>query len=108
MEHEALFSVDEFHYLNVPRIGIFTAYDDFECTFKCLNHPLCISVNLASESEGKLWCELLSSDKYSDPKEYKQNKSSHHYYIMVRPDMFGFLLFRFKHAFPLDIIITKE
>ena len=90
LEHEdtdvrqCLFSVDEFHYLNAPRVGIFTVYDDFECTFKCLNHPLCISVNLASESEGKLWCELLSSDKYSDPKEYKQNKSSHHYHLEVR------------------------
>ena len=90
LEHEdtdvrqRLFSVDEFHYLNAPRVGIFTVYDHFECTFKCLNHPLCISVNLASESEGKLWCELLSSDKYSDPKEYKQNKSSHHYHLEVR------------------------
>ncbi|CAH3140748.1 unnamed protein product [Pocillopora meandrina] len=54
-------------------------YDDFECIFKCLYHPSCISFNLAAK--GKLWCELLSSDKYSKPMEYKQNKSSHHYFI---------------------------
>ena len=43
-------------------------YDDFECTFKCLHHPLCVSVNLAAE--GDLWCELLLSDKYSNPNEF--------------------------------------
>ena len=57
-------------------------YDDFECTFKCLHHPLCVSVNLAAE--GDLWCELLSSDKYSNPNEYKEKKSSHHYFFEVR------------------------
>ncbi|XP_027058484.1 fibulin-1-like, partial [Pocillopora damicornis] len=74
-----LFSVDEFQYLNVPHIELIMVYDDFECIFKCLYHPSCISVNLAAK--GKLWCELLSSDKYSKPMEYKQNKSSHHYFI---------------------------
>ena len=57
-------------------------YDDFECTFKCLHHPLCVSVNLAAE--GDLRCELLSSDKYSNPNEYKEKKSSHHYFFEVR------------------------
>ena len=57
-------------------------YDDFECTFKCLHHPLCVSVNLAAE--GDLWFELLSSDKYSNPNEYKEKKSSHHYFFEVR------------------------
>ena len=49
---------------------------------KCLHHPLCVSVNLAAE--GDLWCELLSSDKYSNPNEYKEKKSSHHYFFEVR------------------------
>ena len=57
-------------------------YDDFECTFKCPHHPLCVSVNLAAE--GDLWFELLSSDKYSNPNEYKEKKSSHHYFFEVR------------------------
>ena len=57
-------------------------YDDFECTFRCLHHPLCVSVNLAAE--GDLRCELLSSDKYSNPNEYKEKKSSHHYFFEVR------------------------
>ncbi|RMX56766.1 hypothetical protein pdam_00018071, partial [Pocillopora damicornis] len=82
-----LFSVDEFQYLNVPHIELIMVYDDFECIFKCLYHPSCISVNLAAK--GKLWCELLSSDKYSKPMEYKQNKSSHHYFIRVRNCLYG-------------------
>ncbi|PFX13775.1 hypothetical protein AWC38_SpisGene22117 [Stylophora pistillata] len=30
----------------------------------------------------RLWCELLSSDKYSVPEEFRKNKSSHHFYIV--------------------------
>ena len=50
-----LVSEDEFQYLNVPHIKLIMVYDDFECIFKCLYHPSCISFNLAAE--GKLWCE---------------------------------------------------
>ena len=89
-----LFSVDEFQYLNVPHIELIMVYDDFECIFKCLYHPSCISFNLAAE--GKLWCELLSSDKYSKPMEYKQNKSSHHYFIRVRNCLYGQVPFRLE------------
>ena len=84
-QRRRLYSKDEFHYLNVPKVGALTAYDDFACSFECLNNPLCFSVNLAASkgADGKLWCELLSSDKYSNAKEYKENKSSHHFFIMV-------------------------
>ena len=61
-----LFSVDEFHYLNAARVGSSTANNDFDCTFKCLRNPFCLSINLAAskDARGKLWCELLSSDRY--------------------------------------------
>ena len=90
MEHQGafrLFSVDEFHYLNVARIGKFTAIDDFDCTFKCLHNALCFSINLATSKgpDGQLWCELLSSEKYRNPKDFQENKSSHHLSIMVAP-----------------------
>ena len=65
---QGLFSIDEFRYLNVPRVGIFSVHDDLECTMRCLQHPSCISVNLAFEI--RLWCELLSSDKYRNPREF--------------------------------------
>ena len=73
--------MEEFLYLNVSHIELIMVYDDFECTFKRLHHPSCISFNLAAE--GKLFCELLSTDKYSKPMEYKLNKSSHHFYTKV-------------------------
>ncbi|PFX13383.1 Protocadherin Fat 4 [Stylophora pistillata] len=67
---------DNFHYLHAPKLEEIITYDDFECIFNCLYHPLCVSVNLASE--GELWCELLSSHKYNDTNEYKEHKYSHH------------------------------
>ena len=80
-----LFSVQEFHYLNVTRVGTFTAFDDFDCALKCLRNPLCISINLAASkaADGKLWCELLSSDKYRNVRDFKENKTSHHLFSMV-------------------------
>ena len=76
----------EFHYLNVPRVGTYIVHDIFDCTFKCLNNPSCLSLNMAASkrADGKLWCELLSSEKYSNAKEYKRNDTSHHYSIKVR------------------------
>ena len=73
--------MEEFLYLNVSHIELIMVYDDLECTFKRLHHPSCISFNLVAE--GKLCCELLSSNKYSKPMEYKLNKSSHHFYTKV-------------------------
>ena len=89
---QGLFSIDEFRYLNVPRVGIFSVHDDLECTMRCLQHPSCISVNLAFEI--RLWCELLSSDKYRNPREFRRNESSHHYHIVVRTLLCVFLIFR--------------
>ena len=80
-----VFIKDEFHYLNVSRAGSFTVYDAFYCTFKCLNNPSCFSVNMAFSkgANGEVWCELLSSDKYRNPKDYEGKKESHHFSIMV-------------------------
>ncbi|CAH3107174.1 unnamed protein product [Pocillopora meandrina] len=73
----------EFHHLNVPLIGTVAVSDVFDCTLECLSNPLCFSVNLAAfkGTHGKLWCELLSSDKFRNSTEYKGNKSSHHFAI---------------------------
>ena len=83
------FSKHEFHYLNVPRIRTLAVYDVFDCTFECLSNPLCFSVNLAASkgADGKLWCELLPSDKYKTLSQYyKVNHTSHHFAIKVRID----------------------
>ena len=76
-----MFVKEEFYYLNVSRVGTFTVYDIFDCTFECLSNPSCLSVNMATSkgANGELWCELLSSDKYRNSTEYEGNKSSHHF-----------------------------
>ena len=85
MYHHSLrqdvFIKDEYHYLNVPKVGTFTVYDSLDCTFECLGNPSCLSFNLAAYkgADGKLRCELLSSEKYSNPEEYKRNESFHHF-----------------------------
>jgi len=80
-----VFMKDEYHYLNVPRVGTYTVLDVFDCTFECLSNPPCLSLNLAASkgADGKLWCELLSSVKYSNPEEYKRNETSHHFSVKV-------------------------
>ena len=89
MYHHSLrqdvFIKEEYHYLNVPKVGTFTVYDSLDCTFECLGNPSCLSFNLAAYkgADGKLRCELLSSEKYSIPEEYKRNESFHHFSIKV-------------------------
>ena len=80
-----VFTKDVFHYLNVPRVGTYTVSDIFHCSYECLSNLSCRSFNMAASkrADGKFWCELLSSEKYSNPKEYKGNESSHHYSIKV-------------------------
>ena len=82
---QRLFSKDELHHLNVTQVGKLTVSDLLDCIVECLKNALCLSINMAAfkGAEGKLWCELLSSDKYRDMKNYKGNMSSHHFSILV-------------------------
>ena len=68
-----LFVKEEYHFLNVSGIGMFTVYDPFDCALECLSNPSCLSLNMAASkgADGKFWCELLTSDKYINPCEYK-------------------------------------
>ena len=80
------FSKEDFHSLNVTRVGILAAYDLLDCIFECLKNALCLSINMAAlkGAGGKLCCELLSSDKYRDAENYNENASSRHFSILVR------------------------
>ena len=91
---QRLFIAEEFHQLNVPRVETVEVWGIFDCTLKCVRNPLCFSVNLAASkaNDGKLWCELLSSDKYRDPAEYKGNISAHHYRMEVKKVFSAFSL----------------
>ena len=103
-----MFIKDEFHYLNVSRVGTFTVYDIFDCTFECLSNPLCFSVNMATSkgANGVLWCELLSSDRHRNPEDYGGNKSSHHFSIVVR--FFFSSLIRRRFSFTIEIMMANE
>lgn len=83
------FSVDDFHYLNVTRIGIFTSYDEWDCAFKCVRNTLCRCINMAASkgADGKPWCELRA-DKYRDAENYHENMTSHHFHVIVRTFFF--------------------
>ena len=83
---QAVFMKDDSHYLNVSRVGTHTVADDFGCSLECLSHLSCLSFNLAASrgADGKLWCELLSSDRYRDPDEFRANATSHHFSVQVR------------------------
>ena len=80
------FIKEEFHSLNVPRVGEITAYDIFDCTFECLNIPSCLSFNVAAPKgpDGKFSCVLLSSDKYCNSENYEESQSWHHFAIKVQ------------------------
>ena len=94
---QATFLKDEFHYLSTPVIGRREVIGGFDCSFKCLSSPLCYSYNLAASraADGKLWCELLSSDKHSHPRNYSGNQSSHHFVAKVILIIFYFTQFFF-------------
>ncbi|XP_068729907.1 uncharacterized protein [Montipora capricornis] len=81
-----VFLKDDWHYLHSPKLGSYTFMDAFDCTFECLRHSSCLSFNLAAsrQADGLLWCELLSSSRYSNSVEYKANASSHHYFIKTQ------------------------
>ncbi|XP_068682601.1 uncharacterized protein [Montipora foliosa] len=83
---QAVFIKDDSHYLNASRVGTHTVADDFGCSFECLSHLSCLSFNLAASrgADGKLWCELLSSDRYRDPDEFRANATSHHFSVQTQ------------------------
>ena len=82
MSRQSLLSLDKFQYLNAPKLEETIIHDDFECMFRCLHHPLCVSINVVAK--GELWCELLSAYENSNPIEYKETKNLHHYHFLVR------------------------
>ena len=73
------FSREEFYYLNVTRVGIFTYYDLLDCICECVKNTLCLSINMAAfeGADGRLWCDLLSSDKYRNAENFKENLRKH-------------------------------
>ena len=79
------FQSDDSLYLNVTRLKTTFVDDILDCSFTCLQQTRCVSFNLAvvANSEGKFWCELLPSTRYSNPQRLTSNSQSRHFYIQV-------------------------
>ena len=56
----------------MPLVGTVAVSDVFDSTLESLSNSLCFSVNLAAFkiAHGKLWRELLSSDKFRNSTEF--------------------------------------
>ena len=82
----AHFAVHKFHYLQGSPLGSSREVDKFsDCALACLNNPPCFSFNLGLllTAKGKLSCELLTDDKYSNESRIVRSQQFHHYSIKV-------------------------
>ena len=73
------------HYLNVSQIGSALVSTFFDCSVACIKTVSCFSFNLAAspDIDGKLWCELLATDKYNASDKFHASQFFHHYSIYV-------------------------
>ena len=81
----ANFFEDKHHYLNVSKVGSALVSTFIDCSIACINTVSCFSFNLAAspDIDGKLWCELLATDKYNASDKFHASQSFHHYSIYV-------------------------
>ena len=81
----ANFQAHEFSYLNITSIGTDYVVSEEECGFACAEIPSCFSYNLAAsnDSNGRILCELLPSDKYNNSEKFLSNRQSFHHFSIV-------------------------
>ena len=82
----ANFKAHKFSYLNITILGESLVERGSVCALACLETAPCFSFNLAAFpdiSTGKLWCELLPSDKYNNSEKFVHSNSFHHFSIAV-------------------------
>ncbi|XP_022805600.1 uncharacterized protein LOC111342753 [Stylophora pistillata] len=79
----ANFKVHKFSYLNITSIGSDYVMEGNECGFACVNMPSCFSFNLALIQDiiGRLLCEFLPSDIYSNSDKFIASQSHHHFSV---------------------------
>ena len=79
------FKADRFSYLNISSLGGGLVERDNICGLACIETSTCFSFNLAAfpDVNGKLYCELLPSDKYNNSDKLVRSKVFHHFSIAV-------------------------
>ncbi|XP_068735876.1 uncharacterized protein [Montipora capricornis] len=77
------FRLHKFSFLNITVISEALVEQTAQCSFACLETPECFSFNLGAfpDSNEKLLCKLLPSDKYNNSHEFLPNGLFHHYSI---------------------------
>ena len=74
-----------YHVLDVPKIEGVAVQTGSQCLLRCVNNDYCFSTNIGAFylPNGKLWCDLLPTDKYNISEKFKTSHTFHHYSIMV-------------------------
>lgn len=74
------------HYLDVPEIDSKQVINMMHCLQQCIRHQRCFSTNVAvnPNQNGRLTCQLLSTDKYNASMSFKRRKFFHHFSLVVR------------------------
>ena len=74
-----------YHVLDVPKIEEVAVQTASQCLLRCVNNDRCFSTNVGAFHlpNGKIWCDLLSTDKYNASEKFEANHTFHHYSIMV-------------------------
>ena len=75
------------HTLDVSKIEGVPVQTGSECLLRCVNNDRCYSTNVEAFHpdlpNGKIWCDLLPTDKYNASEKFKTNHTFHHYSIWV-------------------------
>ena len=81
----AKFKEHFYHVLDVPKIEGVAVETRGQCLLRCVNNDHCFSTNIGTFHlpNGKIWCDLFSTDKYNASEKFKANHTFHHYSIMV-------------------------
>lgn len=85
MSRQAQFVEHSNHFLDVPKIEGIALPSDTDCLLRCMRNDHCFSLNVAAFSlpNGSTSCDLLSTDKYNASDKFKEDRTSHHFSIMV-------------------------
>ena len=81
----AQFVGNPFKRLNASLLATLQVSSLGECTFECLNHHNCFSVNFGNRVHGTHICELINADKFIQPDKFAISQEFYHYNIKVGP-----------------------
>lgn len=96
-----IFKEELFHALGAETIEVAYVETGKLCLLKCVKNLQCFSTNIGvyPQTDERVRCELLSSDKYRALKSFRANTSFHHYRVSVSQYFKLCLYFFFQFCF---------